>query len=329
MAERMGLRRTSVPDEDLLSELAQLFRSSVPNPPADRVADFRRVVAERGMPAEEGAAVGRLLASGRSLVRWRKPLAGLGVMVAALAGGTSAAFATGAAPEPLRAIAYDVGLPVDSPALSAARHDLARLRSFLDQGLSSAALAARTASAADELARQLGQLSSGDARRLGPLPYQLIARAEALEASYNHPAAGAASRPAAAPPAGSAPSQPRAGQPRYPGGSGAYPSGPTAAAGPYAGFSSGNRWPPPATSSPTYRSGGSYGPAPYPRTGYSYPTGGYSGYGTTPYSSQPSPSYSGYGGYGGSGGSYPYHTYSGGPYPGGTYGSYGRYGYRY
>lgn len=163
--------RRPVTDDELLAALSTSLAPEPMAPPADGLIALRRALA--GTPGR----------SGNRWLQWRRPLVAVGVSAGVLLGGAGAAFAAGVAPEPLRAAAYDIGLPVDSPALSTARHEEAQLR----RDLASAATSADTAAAARSFAAQLSRLSRSDQQKLGTSALTLLKTADRQESVHHLP----------------------------------------------------------------------------------------------------------------------------------------------
>lgn len=166
-------------DDALLATLGAVLSPLPAEPPVASVAALR---ASAQMLARDGRQQGVLT---RAAAHWRRIAAGGGIVVGVLAGGTGVAFASGSVPEPVRAVAYDLGLPVDSPALSAARHDESRLRHALSQVSPGDRGSAATASAdAQAMAQQLARLDRGDRSRIGTEPLALITQARSVESRF-------------------------------------------------------------------------------------------------------------------------------------------------
>lgn len=214
MAERASAEQLT--DSELLSTLGAALRPPEAPVPDAGLAALRAALDERGslVPAPLGWP-DRLRSALNS--RWRKAGAATALVAGLVVGGTGVAFAAGGnVPEPLRAVAYNLGLPVDSPAVSATHQDVSRLRNALKSaspgpaarpssttsssttanlGTSSTSQAAGAAgrtdqaaySAAVKLARQLSHLSPTDQKRLGLTPWKLLADAQRLEASHGVP----------------------------------------------------------------------------------------------------------------------------------------------
>ncbi len=113
----MADRRTPSPsDEELLARLHNVMAPGALQPPPAAVHDVRLLLAGRSLPSRRP---GPRLSGRRPLLSgWRARLGVAGATVGAVvvAGGT--AFALGApVPEPVRALAYDLGLPVTPPAV--------------------------------------------------------------------------------------------------------------------------------------------------------------------------------------------------------------------
>jgi hypothetical protein len=117
----------------------------------------------------------------------RSPVAIAATSVAMAFSGTATAFAAGAPmPRTVRTVAHDIGLPVDSPQLSAAKHavtDLGVVLAGSDDGA--------IARARDELLRRLDAISPAERRGLALVTDPLLARAaDRLRADGIAPLAG-------------------------------------------------------------------------------------------------------------------------------------------
>ena len=119
---------------------------------------------------------GRWGQRGGPLHRLRHPVAAaVAVAVLATSGVAAAAVATDHLPGPTRAVAYDLGLPVTSPALAATRETLAELQAALATGD-----VVRTRSSADLLRAELAALSPSDRASIQASAAGTLARADAL-----------------------------------------------------------------------------------------------------------------------------------------------------
>lgn len=117
----------------------------------------------------------------------RSPIAIAAASVAVAFSGTATAFAAGAPlPRPVRTVAHDVWLPVDSPQLSDAKHAVTDLGLVL-AGSDDAAIAR----ARDQLLRRLDALSAAERRGLAFVSEPLLAQAaDRLRANGTAPLSG-------------------------------------------------------------------------------------------------------------------------------------------
>jgi len=110
--------------------------------------------------------------------RWRRRWTAVALAALTTTAGSGVAFAAGAVlPEPLRVAARTVGLPVDSPAVTAVRQGESELRRRLDEVERSGATAARVTAvtqAAALLSARLVRLDPGDRARVGAEPGRLL-----------------------------------------------------------------------------------------------------------------------------------------------------------
>lgn len=121
---------TTEEDDELLDELSTWLQPDRSSPSAVETATLRALVQARFGPAPVPLGSRR----GRTAARVGRRTAA--VALALVAGSASAAAASGGVPfpRPVRAVAHNLGLPVDSPALDEAHHDLGALRAALDDG---------------------------------------------------------------------------------------------------------------------------------------------------------------------------------------------------
>lgn len=170
----------SLAADDLLDALATRPPSVEPSP-AELMTLHRTIDELCGAPAAR---------PNRRRPWMRSPIAIGAASVAVVFGGTAAAFAAGAPiPRPVRAAVHTIGLPVDSPQLSDAKHALADLRDAL-AGSDDKTLAR----ARDQLLNRLDALSAGERRGLAPETAPLLAQAnERLRVHVTAPQAGSGS----------------------------------------------------------------------------------------------------------------------------------------
>jgi len=191
-------------DATLLAALGEVLAPEPVAPGPDAMAALHRALDDRAAAAV-AVATGRdastpvvpLATSARwgqrggTLHRLRHPVAAaVAVAVLATSGMAAAAVATDHLPGPTRAVAYDLGLPVTSPALAAARGTLAQLDAALAAG---DAVRIRTTSAL--LRSELADLSPSDRATIQTSAALALARAAALAGAPP----GAAVGPGAAP----------------------------------------------------------------------------------------------------------------------------------
>jgi hypothetical protein len=156
----------SMSDEDVLALLASSF--AVPNlePTYESLRDVRMLAARK----QSGDLRPR---RARVVVTWRRRFAVVGVMVATAVVGTGTAFAAGApVPEPLRALAVEVGLPVTPPAVVNVQNDTSTLQS--DLASKSPHSDTSTVHAAQALAGALGKLDAPDRAQVEPQSHRVL-----------------------------------------------------------------------------------------------------------------------------------------------------------
>ncbi len=164
---------------DLLDALATEMQAPSAEPSQAELMCLHRAIDERRRAP--------LAAPTTRRPRLRSPVAIAAASVAVAFGGTATAFAAGAPiPRPVRMVAHDVGLPVDSPQLSDAKHAVADLGQVL-AGSDDAAIAR----ARDQLLRRLDALSAAERRGLAFVSGPLLAQAaDRLRANGASPLSG-------------------------------------------------------------------------------------------------------------------------------------------
>ncbi|MHB1582943.1 MAG: hypothetical protein ACYC0E_04205, partial [Acidimicrobiales bacterium] len=162
-------------DEELFGRLrAALLDPDLAPGPAETARFRRALAAEPSSPPRVTAASTR-----RRLTRRASPwLVVVGAMVLAALGAFGGGVAANNLPGPLRAAAYDLGLPVSSPALVATDAAESQLRAALGRrdraGVEHASAALR---------QRLGALTGSDRSEAGPAAAKLLAQATAFLAS--------------------------------------------------------------------------------------------------------------------------------------------------
>ncbi len=153
-------------DEDILDLLASSF--AVPNlePTYESLRDVRLLAVRKqtGELRRRRAPV---------VVTWRRRFVVVGAIVATAVVGTGTAFAAGApVPEPLRALAVAVGLPVTPPAVVSVQNDTSTLQG--DLAPKSTSTVTNTARAAQVLAGALGKLNPPDRAKVEPQSQRVL-----------------------------------------------------------------------------------------------------------------------------------------------------------
>lgn len=156
---------TNLTDDEVLARLAQALRADPIEPSGATWASL------------ESALAGSLAASparNLGLLRGRRvpALAITLVSVLTVSGAAAAAVATNTLPGPLRSLAYNLGLPVTSPALYQAQGEEATLRDTLQSHRE-----ARAHAIGEALARRLRTLDRGDRASIVPSADGLLRRA--------------------------------------------------------------------------------------------------------------------------------------------------------
>lgn len=135
----------------------------------------------------QALAAGRSSSAGRRSVAWRSArvppvLIGVGTLLVGVLGAFGGGVAANSLPGPLRSAAYDIGLPVSSPALVAVQSTETELRSDLHAR-------ARAAVVADVglLQHRLAALDPGDSTQAEPGAESLLAEADAFLATTGPP----------------------------------------------------------------------------------------------------------------------------------------------
>jgi hypothetical protein len=266
-------------DLALLDTLAVALEPPVAEPSASELFALRVAVASHHSPASDAAT-----ARPARIPWWRRPWAVASLATGMALAGTGAAMAAGAAPvpDPVRAVAHAIGLPIDSPAVVHVRRATDTLQRDLSKPASTSP--SQAARDAQRLQQKLSGLSPSDRARVGTEPNRT------LEQWRGPGASGSGS-------GGPGPSSTK-GSPSSSGGSGQRSTGGSIDRRGASGGTSGSPQPTP-TSTPPSGSGGY--PSPYgdrhrsgdgttdgsdrSGSGGTYPTSGY------PSSSYPSSSY--------------------------------------
>lgn len=188
-------------DDELLVRLAKALEPADTPVPDAGLASLRAALDARDAGGLSRSGAGRFRRAVST--RWRRAGAAAALAGGLIIGGTGVAFAAGGhVPEPIRSFAYHIGLPVDSPGVSATHHDVKKLRDALkstsepvstttpqttpstttgSMGLSSADSVRNAVRAANALAGQLSHISASDAKHLGATPWQLLAQMRRIE----------------------------------------------------------------------------------------------------------------------------------------------------
>ena len=159
---------TSTADDLLLARLGEALLPAFDGPPADAVQAFRHTVAAHrsGSPAHRASV-------------WTKTRLAVAALLGTTTLGAGVAFAAGAPlPSPLRSLAAGLGLPVDSPAVSAARNADDRLSHQLNAVAHGQGSKAALAADANSLSKRLAGLSPSERKQLGATPNNLLAQAK-------------------------------------------------------------------------------------------------------------------------------------------------------
>lgn len=126
MVDRSG---PSLSDDELLAALGEALAADHVEPPPAAVADVRLLLTTRPTGGL-GRLRGRLTDLRWRLSGWRARLAVAGAAVGLVLVGSGTAFALGApVPPPVRALAYDIGLPVTPPAVVDVRNAASAVQS--------------------------------------------------------------------------------------------------------------------------------------------------------------------------------------------------------
>src|SRR5581483_5943688 len=154
----------------LLDTLAMALEPPTVEPTASELFALRVAVASHHAPASAAPA------RAARVPWWRRPWAVASLATGMALAGTSAAMATGAAPvpDPVRAVAHAIGLPVDSPAVV----QVQRATDNLQRDLSKPAATppAQATRDAERLQQKLSNLSPSDRARVGAEPNRTLDR---------------------------------------------------------------------------------------------------------------------------------------------------------
>jgi len=179
-------------DATILAALAESLAPEPASPPVAAIVALHEALARRADDAVAAAvapdatvapvvalsSAGRWGRRGGALHRLRHPVAAaVAVAVLTTGGVAAAAVATDHLPGPTRAVAYDLGLPVTSPALAAAQGTLAALQAAVASGD-----VTRTRISAALLRTELAALSSSDRATIQASATAALTRADALVA---------------------------------------------------------------------------------------------------------------------------------------------------
>ncbi len=179
-------------DTTLLAALGEVLAPAPAVPDADAMAALHRALDDRGAgavafatgrarpaPVPPPVSSARWGQRGGRIHRLRHPVAAaVAVAVLATGGVAAAGVATDHLPGPTRAVAFDLGLPVTSPALATAQGTLAQLDAALTAGD-----ATRVRATADVLRTELTALSPSDRATIQVLAAAALARADTLLAT--------------------------------------------------------------------------------------------------------------------------------------------------
>ena len=174
-------------DTMLLAALGEVLAPAPAAPGAEAMAALHRALDDRAAAAvavataRDGLApvvplttTARWAQRGGALHRLRHPVAAaVAVAVLATSGAAAAAVATDHLPGPTRAVAFDLGLPVSSPALATARGTLAQLDAAVAAGD-----APRVRTTADLLRTELAALSPSDRATIQAAASVALARSD-------------------------------------------------------------------------------------------------------------------------------------------------------
>ena len=168
-------------DDRMLARLHAAFAVEPVDPPAQGVAALDRALAERDVRGEAGGRHRRPW--------WRQPLPVAGLAFGLVVGGSGTALAAGASlPRPVRALAHDLGLPVDSPQLVDVRKANDRLRDDLRPPTT----APETARDAADLARKLAGLDKDERAEVKTESSDLLEQARGGHAGPGGPSVSSA-----------------------------------------------------------------------------------------------------------------------------------------
>lgn len=169
-------------DEALLDLLAAACIPATSEPTPEAVAEVRLMLAWRAGHRQRWRWI-----PGR-VQRWRPRLAIASGAAGVVVLGAGTAFAAGAPlPPPVRALAYDIGLPVTPPAVVQVQDDAQALRTDLARG--SGASPSETARDADQLAHALRSLAPGERSSVTSSQHVLDRACQALRVERSTPSA--------------------------------------------------------------------------------------------------------------------------------------------
>ena len=186
-------------DTLLLAALGEVLAPEPAAPGAEAMAALHRALDDRAAAAVDIATArdglapviplaqaSRWAQHGGALHRLRHPVAAaVAVAVLATSGAAAAAVATDHLPGPTRTVAFDLGLPVSSPALTTARGTLAQLDAAV-----AASDPSRIRATADLLRTELAALSPSDRAAIQAAAAVGLARADTFGATPSTGAAG-------------------------------------------------------------------------------------------------------------------------------------------
>jgi len=158
-------------DLALLDTLAVALEPPTVEPTASELFALRVAVASHHAPAPDART-----RPGARVPWWRQPWAVASLATGMALAGTSAAMATGAAPvpDPVRAVAHAIGLPVDSPAVVQVQRATDNLQHDLSKPASTPS--SQATRDAERLQQKLSNLSPSDRARVGAEPNRTLER---------------------------------------------------------------------------------------------------------------------------------------------------------
>ncbi len=171
---------TAIDDARLLDALGVALRPGPIEPGPEEIANLLTSLADRrarGPASGDGVVVPIGRARSRDARRWmhlHRPVAAAAAVAVLISGGTAAAaVATNTLPGPTRAVAFDLGLPVSSPALARTRGLMATLEAAL-----ASKDRANVQAGAVALRRSLAGLAPGDRAQVEVVAREVLDRAD-------------------------------------------------------------------------------------------------------------------------------------------------------